>query len=112
MDDKHDEKDSVVDTKKVQAKPIPIPKVLQPTLHTLSEPSKLKQWYFNYIMSDFTFASISTAILAMIKLYFNIPFDKFVEGLAIWYLIYVATMVARLTKVFSTYYEEKTKRGL
>ena len=108
MDNKHDEKDSIVDTKKVQAKPIPVSKVLQPALHTLSEPSKLKQWYFNYIMSDFTFASFSTAILAMIKIYFNIPWDKFWEGLTLWYVIYIATMVARIVKVVSEYYAKKS----
>jgi predicted PurR-regulated permease PerM len=109
MDDSANKKsDTMADEKREQkSRPISIPKVLQPTLSVISEPSKLKQWYLNYIMSDFTFASVSTAILAMIKIYFNLSWETFWEGLALWYLIYIATMVARIVKTVSEYYARK-----
>jgi hypothetical protein len=108
MDDSANKKsDSVADETKPKARPISIPKVLQPAISTVSEPNKLKQWYMNYIMSDFTFASFSTAILAMIKLYFNLSWTTFWEGLALWYLIYIATMIARIVKVATDYYARK-----
>lgn len=106
MDDKIDKKDSVVVTTNEKQKPATAKTNV--FLSSISEPSKLKQWYFNYIMSDFTFASLSTAILAMIKIYFNIPWDKFWEGLWLWYIIYIATMVARIVKTVSEYYAKKS----
>jgi hypothetical protein len=105
LDDKIDKKDGAVANAEEKLKPA---RIFQPVISAISEPSKLKQWYFNYIMSDFTFASFSTAILAMIKIYFNIPWDRFWSGLILWYVIYVATMLARIVKTVSEYYAKKS----
>ena len=108
LDDKIDKKDGAMDNAKEKPKSTTISKALQPAISTISEPSKLKQWYFNYIMSDFTFASLSTAILAMIKIYFNLNWTTFWEGLWLWYIIYIATMTARIVKTVSEYYAKKS----
>jgi len=105
MDDKHDEKDGTVDNKKAQQKPATKTNVF---LSAVPEPSKLKQWYFNYIMSDFTFASISTGILLTIKIWRNLPWDTFFSGIALWYIVYIATMISRIVKTACDYYAKKS----
>lgn len=81
--------------------------LLQSVNKKIPEPSKIKQWYVNYILSDFTFASISTAILLMVKIYFNIDWDRFWSGLILWYVVYIATMVARVVKTVCEYYGKR-----
>lgn len=70
---------------------------------------KLRNWYVNYVLSDFTFAAISTAMLAMIKIYLNLNWTSFWNSMVLFYVVFISTMVSRLTKVLSAYYEEKTK---
>jgi hypothetical protein len=105
MDDKIDKKDGAMDNAEEKPKPA---RIFQPTLSVLSEPSKLKQWYFNYIMSDFTFASISTGILLTIKIWRNLPWDTFFSGIALWYIVYIATMISRIVKTACDYYAKKS----
>jgi len=69
-------------------------------LAKLPEPNKLKNWYVNYLLSDFTFASISVAILMTIKVAMNLEWDRFWNYMLLWYVVYIATMVARVVKTF------------
>ena len=61
---------------------------------------RAKKWYIDYILSDVTFAAISTAILAIIKIYFNLNWFEFWNGMILYYTIYIATMVSRIVKKF------------
>lgn len=75
----------------------------------LKASDRMKEWYLNYVLSDFTFASFAVAILAMIKIYLNLNWTSFWNGMMLFYIVFISTMLSRLTKVLSVYYEEKTK---
>ena len=109
MDDKNNKEGSPVGNEK---KSTTGKQVLLQSVNKLPEPSKIKQWYINYILSDFTFASLSTGILLMIKIYFNLPWERFWNGLALWYVVYIATMVARIVKTVCEHYKVGDKKCL
>lgn len=75
----------------------------------MAEPSKVRQWYLDYILSDFMFTSVYVAILLTIKIYFNIGWEKFFNGLALFYLMFIGAIVSKATKTVCNYYDRKAK---
>lgn len=61
---------------------------------------KMKDWYLNYVLSDFTFAGISTAILAMIKIYLNLNWTSFWNSMTLFYVVFISTMLSRIVKTY------------
>lgn len=61
---------------------------------------RMRKWYIDYVLSDVTFAAITTAILTMIKIYFKLNWESFWNGMILYYTIYIATMVSRIVKRF------------
>jgi hypothetical protein len=60
----------------------------------------MKDWYLNYVLSDFTFASIATAILAMIKIYLNLNWTSFWNSMTLFYVVFISTMLSRIVKTY------------
>ena len=70
----------------------------------LKTSDRMKEWYLNYVLSDFTFASLSVAILAMIKIYLNLNWTSFWNGMVLFYVVFISTMLSRIVKTFCDKY--------
>lgn len=69
-------------------------------LGTIKNSERLKKWYFDYLLGDVTFASFTTALLAIIKIYFHLDWMQFWQGMLLFYTVLIATMLSRMTKRF------------
>lgn len=61
---------------------------------------RMGKWYVDYILSDFTAGAFATAILHVIKAYFNLNWAQFWNDMVLFYVIFISIMVSRLVKTF------------
>lgn len=76
---------------------------------TLKEPSKIKNWYVDYIASDYMFTSIYVAVLLTIKVYFNLDWDRFFLGITLFYIIFAGVTISKVGTTVANYYNKKAK---
>jgi hypothetical protein len=75
----------------------------------MSEPSKLKQWYFDYVLSEFMFVSVYVAVLLTVKVYFNIDWTRFFNGLVLFYVIFAGITASKISRTVCNYFDKKAK---
>lgn len=69
-------------------------------IFSMSDPSKFKNWYLDYVLSDFTYAAFACAVLAMIKVYFKLDWTQFWNSMILFYTVWIAVMVSKIVKRF------------
>lgn len=85
------------------------PGKLKTAKDTLKSPGKLKEWYTDFLLSDVVITSFYVAILFTIKAYFNLDWERFFNGILLFYIIWVALLIAKFAKTFNEYYQKKSK---
>ena len=107
MDNKNDGKNAQVAVDTPAKKRATAEDVLRRVNERIPEPSAIRKWYVNYLTSDFTFASVSVAILLTIKVAFNLEWERFFNGLLLFYIVLIAIMLSRILKTSTDYYNNK-----
>lgn len=69
-------------------------------LSRMSDPKKFRDWYIDYLLSDFTYAAFVCAVLAMIKVYFRLDWTQFWNSMILFYTVWIAVMVSKIVKRF------------
>jgi hypothetical protein len=85
------------------------PSKLRKAKETLKEPSKIRNWYFDYIASDYMFTSVYVAVLLTIKVYFNLDWTRFFDGITLFYVIFAGVTISKVGTTVCNYYNKKAK---
>jgi hypothetical protein len=60
--------------------------------------SKLRIWYYDYILSDFTYAAFAAAVLATLKIAFNVKWEQFWQAYAVFFTLWAAVSLSKIAK--------------